>query len=160
MPQAKVGSTDAIMFYEDFDYLSDKFKHIPPNVFTIINFIPTLLTIYFWYHEQYIPFYIFLTIRMYIDCFDGYHARRQNMVTDLGDKLDHVQDFLFLLGVALVLNRNKKSKLSQAIGFSMLGAFVLFFLMESAEDTKVMGFFHDNAFIWLLIVTMSMIKCR
>lgn len=157
MPQAKPGSSDAILFYEDFDYISDELKDIPPNVFTIANFIPTALTVYFWYKEQYIPFYIFLTLRMYIDCFDGYHARRQNMVSDLGDKLDHIQDFLFLFGIAFSLNRNKKSILSQSIGFSMLGAFLLFFLIESAEDTQVMGFFHDNAFIWLLILTITMI---
>lgn len=82
------------------------------------------------------------------------------MISDLGDKLDHIQDFMFLFGIAFPLNRNKKSTLSQAIGFSMLGAFVLFFLVESAEDTQVMGFFHDNAFIWLLITTLTMILTR
>lgn len=96
---------------------------IHPNIITLCNI---LLRIYIIYNLQkniytYIPFYLLITC--FLDYLDGYIARKYNMVTKLGDFLDHIGDTIFIIYIYYtIINRlnNKYKKINLLILFIFL----------------------------------------
>lgn len=88
---------------------------IHPNIITLSNI---LLRIYIMHNLQKniyknIPIYIIFSC--FLDYLDGYIARKYNMITELGDYLDHIGDTVFLLFILYImitkLNNKYKNKI-------------------------------------------------
>lgn len=91
-----------------------KFLYFTPNILTFLSLILTLIGIYLFSKKYFIIGGILHFIGYYFDCADGNYARKYNMVSDNGDKFDHVSDFLkgiYLLYVICNLNIKYKTKL-------------------------------------------------
>ena len=81
-------------------------KHIPkmtPNIITVFGTAIGLLAIYFLQKENYMVALVLFWFSYYIDCLDGYYARKYDMITKLGDYLDHVRDVLIGITVIIVI---------------------------------------------------------
>lgn len=85
---------------------------IHPNIITSSNILLRIYIIYNLKNKiyKYIP--IYLIISCFLDYLDGYIARKYNMITQLGDYLDHVGDTIFMLYIyyILIINLNDKYK--------------------------------------------------
>ena len=77
-----------------------------PNIITAINIIPSIISLYFLYNTNYFLFFIFLIIRIILDCLDGHVARKYNKITNFGDKFDHYTDLIFYLILITLLCSN------------------------------------------------------
>lgn len=62
---------------------------IIPNHLTFISLIVTLIGEYLFFKDNYLVAGILYLIGYYFDCADGNFARKYDMVTELGDYLDH-----------------------------------------------------------------------
>jgi phosphatidylglycerophosphate synthase len=66
------------------------------------------------------------------DCFDGYFARKHDMITVFGDWYDHITDWLVVLLLCYVIYKNKninsKSKLYAFSGLILMFAFSAIFV--------------------------------
>ena len=98
-------------------------KYLPkvPNVITIFGAVIGLLSVYFLYKEMYVLALSFFWFSYYLDCLDGYYARKYDMITKLGDYLDHVRDVLIGFAVLIIIyfKLPEKFKLSFVIVISV-----------------------------------------
>lgn len=90
---------------------------IHPNIITLSNI---LLRIYIMYNIQKniyknIPIYIIFSC--FLDYLDGYIARKYNMITELGDYLDHIGDTIFLLFILYIMITKLNNKYKYKILF-------------------------------------------
>ncbi len=100
-------------------YVSDFFKkklNFTPNKITtlaVISWIISAIILYYTHDDnKYIllPFVIFFYLLSYfLDCFDGFFARKYDMITNFGDMYDHISDWTKSL-VFLVLFYLKMDK--------------------------------------------------
>jgi phosphatidylglycerophosphate synthase len=92
----------------------DKYKQLnfTPNKLTFMAFITGLITVYLIYKKQYKMAAFMFLLSYYYDIVDGKFARKYNMVTKLGDYLDHASDYIktFLLFGILYYDNPKKFK--------------------------------------------------
>ena len=74
--------------------LSPYFKNLnfTPNTLTTISLITGLLSVYYYTQQNYIYSAILFYISYMFDCWDGYYARRYQMISKFGDKYDHIKD--------------------------------------------------------------------
>ena len=69
--------------------------HSTPNNITTLSLICGLLCVYFLNNEENVNKYlafIFYLLAFLFDCLDGYYARKNNMMSKLGDMYDHYKD--------------------------------------------------------------------
>lgn len=92
---------DSLVTYKLVDIIAN--ENMEPNVITVINIIPSILSLYYLYKDEYILFFIFLIIRLFLDCLDGHVARKYNKTTDFGADLDHYTDMIFFILLIILL---------------------------------------------------------
>lgn len=66
-----------------------------PNTITILNLVPSILSIYFLIRKKMLFFWILLIIRIILDCLDGHVARKYNKISQLGGELDGLFDLCY-----------------------------------------------------------------
>ena len=73
-------------------YLSPLFRHLhfTPNTLTSISAIFGFMSVYKMYNKDYKQAGMLYFISYMFDCFDGFYARKYNMVTKYGDFYDHI----------------------------------------------------------------------
>ena len=87
--------------------------NITPNEITIFNILLRIIILYKLNKCKYDKIYILLIISCFLDYLDGYTARRYNMITKLGDYLDHIGDYIFTIIILYIIYyklRNSKFK--------------------------------------------------
>ena len=85
-------------------------KILTPNFFTLCSLIITLFSIYNINLKNFKIGAILYFVGYFFDCMDGNFARKHNMCTDFGDKLDHYSDIIKYILLILVLNKFIKNK--------------------------------------------------
>ena len=115
-------SFDSIFTYKFVDLISN--ENMEPNIITAINIIPSILSLYFLYNCNYFLFFIFLIVRLVLDCLDGHVARKYNKITPFGDKFDHYTDLIFYIILIVLLS------LKIDIIFILLITITIFLLLE------------------------------
>ena len=68
---------------------------ITPNMVTILNSFLALFIFYLAYNQKYIGVAILIQVYLFLDILDGNLARYKNMKSDLGAKLDNINDRVF-----------------------------------------------------------------
>jgi phosphatidylglycerophosphate synthase len=63
--------------------------NLTPNNITCLSFITGLLSAYFLHKGRILLFISFYIISYFLDCVDGYVARKYDMTSKFGDALDH-----------------------------------------------------------------------
>lgn len=71
---------------------------LTPNKLTLINIIIGLISVLFLFKSSLIFACLFVTNRL-LDILDGYMARKFNLKSDLGDKLDHWGDLALIIAL-------------------------------------------------------------
>lgn len=74
-----------------------------PNMLTIVRLLLIPVYLYFFLKGEYIISGVVFSVSGLTDFFDGYLARKYNMVTDLGRLLDPLADKLTLISILAVL---------------------------------------------------------
>lgn len=81
---------------------------ITPNQVTTLSAICSILVIYNMFYKNKLYCYIFYFLRHYLDCIDGFLARKTGQVTEFGDIYDHGIDRSF--GIAFIISTYMLSK--------------------------------------------------
>ena len=68
---------------------------ITPNMVTIFNSFLAIFIFYLAYNQKYIGVAILIQVYLFLDILDGNLARYKNMKSDLGAKLDNINDRIF-----------------------------------------------------------------
>ena len=76
------------------DYFSEIFYKLgfSANGLTGVSLILGIISIYYYIKKDYLKSSIFFFISYMFDCFDGFFARKYNMVSNFGDAFDHFRD--------------------------------------------------------------------
>ena len=93
--------------------LSPYFKKLnfTPNTLTTISMFFGIMTIYYYTQKRYIHSAIFYFIARLFDCFDGYYARKYNMVSKFGSMYDSIKDTVIsTIMFFLIYNKYKTLK--------------------------------------------------
>lgn len=103
MPEpTNIYSFDSAFTYKFVDLISN--ETMEPNMITMLNTIPSAFALYFLYVADYTFFFIFLIIRIVLDCLDGHVARKYNKTSTFGGYLDHCTDLVFYTGLLVLLS--------------------------------------------------------
>ena len=103
---------------------------VTPNMITYVSAIFGITVALLLYNGWYVTAGIFFLTSYILDCMDGNMARMYNMVTDYGDKLDHVTDMIQIMCTIIVIVIHPVFTLKVkiialiVIGLSMFGAFI------------------------------------
>lgn len=84
---------------------------ITPNMITIASLIIGLYAAYLITRKRHNKILIvsLIFVSYWLDCLDGFHARKYNLTSDFGDILDHVCDFIKFVGfMAALYYKNKR----------------------------------------------------
>lgn len=117
-------------FYSIADFLNPYFYKFgfTPNILTGFSILFTILSGYTFYLDYRVLTVIFVVLNYFFDCADGNFARKYNMESKFGDKLDHISDALgFVLFIYLFYKKNKN------LLFKLIPLGILFFLINSNE---------------------------
>lgn len=102
--------------YNTFNPIAGPFLHeklgLTPNMITLLSILSGLTSAYNLYKGRFTSSAILLVLAQTLDGIDGYVARKYNMTSKFGDRLDHYSDIIvFSLIFCLILKRLwKKSK--------------------------------------------------
>ena len=108
---------------EPLSILLNKYTNITPNIITTIGLIIGLVCVYCLNHQYYLISIPLYWITYFLDCLDGYYARKYNMTSNLGDYYDHFRDIIITCLIFVVLF-TKMSKYNYEYIFAFI--FVLF----------------------------------
>jgi len=97
-----------------------------PNILTCLSILFTILAAFTFYKDYRILTVIFLLLNYFFDCADGNFARKYNMESEFGDKLDHVSDALGCVLFIYLFYKKNKNLLIKLIPLGLL-----FFLIIS-----------------------------
>ena len=92
--------------------------NITPNIITTIGLFFGMLSIYNLINKNYLYSFIFYWICYYLDCLDGYFARKYDMVTEFGGYYDFTRDIIVNLVLVIIIFlqlKTNKSKIFFAI---------------------------------------------
>jgi phosphatidylglycerophosphate synthase len=118
------------------EYLSGYFRklNLTANDITSISALTGIYSIYLFVNKKYILSAIFFFISHAFDCFDGFYARKYNMVSEFGDYYDHISDFavdgimLYLIARKyLKLQNNNLKKYIPVILIPLMGLLIMHF---------------------------------
>lgn len=94
------------------EIIRKNFPSTTPNMITTVGLAVGLLSIYFLYKENYVLAFLLFWLSYYLDCLDGFYARKYNMITKFGDYYDHIRDLLVgALAVILVFIKLRSENL-------------------------------------------------
>lgn len=85
-----------------------------PNMITTIGTIFGILTLYCIYIDKFIPAFIFFWLSYFMDCLDGFYARKYKLYSKFGDYYDHIRDiiiFIFFTSLVFYKLKTKKEKI-------------------------------------------------
>ncbi|HEY9704234.1 MAG TPA: CDP-alcohol phosphatidyltransferase family protein [Allocoleopsis sp.] len=163
LPESLENPIDNII-YSSIHLLSDPlrktFPYLTPNDITSISIFFGTLGLYFLYKNNLVLFVLFFSIFYYLDCLDGFYARKYDMVTQFGDIYDHLRDIIiFSLLIILVVSKYYE-KISWWIMLLFVVLFILMQLQISCQQTYYIK--EDNTmesldFITLLCFNKEMI---
>lgn len=145
---------DNLFTYKICDMISN--KNMNPNIITLLNIIPSVLSIYFLYKNELILFFIFLIIRIFLDCLDGHVARKYNKVTHLGQMLDKYTDIIFYLVLLLVILRNYNLSIKICISILFIG--IIGFRINIPIITNLFDIIESNTIISIPLLCLIIIK--
>lgn len=104
------------IFYSIIKIISPKLNNITsstliPNIITFISLILSLISLYLFYkNKSLLLSSLLLFIGYFFDCWDGYYARKYNMVSKFGDYFDHISDLSkFILFIFILYNKKKNN---------------------------------------------------
>jgi len=101
-----------------------------PNDITTLSLIFGVISVISLYKGLVIPAIVAMLLSYFMDCIDGYYARKYNMVTEFGDLYDHIKDVLVFVAYIFVLFKRNKNKLTPKQWGYAIGV-LLFFLVMS-----------------------------
>lgn len=76
---------------------------VTPNMITLFGMCVRIWSIWSLFRGDKVSFLIGAILGYYCDCLDGHFARKYNMITVVGDLLDHFSDAMFQLGIVYYL---------------------------------------------------------
>ena len=88
--------------FRDSEFMKKLQKYIP-NILTASRIVFTPLVIYLGLSNQYIPLIIVAIIIAFTDFLDGFLARRWQVVSELGARLDVIGDKMLAIGLLIIL---------------------------------------------------------
>lgn len=92
-----------------------------PNTITTYSFIFGLISVYLYYHNNLVYFAICFMASYFLDCLDGYIARKYNMKSDFGEYYDSFSDVTVIILLLYVVYIKHYSKVNEKI--------ILFFII-------------------------------
>lgn len=104
-----------------------------PNSLTIIGILSSALCLYFLYVKNLYLSIIFFVIKVYFDYADGIMARKYNMQSKIGEKLDHYSDIAVGILIPLVIIASNKSKNVYIIITLLLIGIILLSIQNGCE---------------------------
>lgn len=123
--------------------------NISPNQITTVGLIVGLLSFYCILKKHYVLAFALFWLSYYLDCLDGYMARKYNMATTFGDFYDHFRDifilFLIVGAIWVNLNDNEKIIFSLVLALSIFGMIVHLGCQEQNSVTHE----HNHSLRWL-----------
>jgi len=113
------------------DYLSTFFNKLnfTANGLTGVSLILGILSIKYYIEKKYLISGILYFISYMFDCFDGFYARKYNMVSDFGDAFDHFRDILIGCIIFWLIFK-KYWKLGSWLRYLPFFAGIFFLIME------------------------------
>ena len=110
------------------EYLNPIFKkmNFTPNHLTTIAVIFEALSLYTFYHNKYFLAALFLLIQYFFDCCDGSYARTYKMETKFGDLYDHISDWIFAIGLVVLIIMKPISLKNKLIIFAIILGIAVF----------------------------------
>ena len=96
-----------------------------PNLITCFSVLIGFMSILFLFKNQTLFVILYVTNRL-LDVLDGYMARRFNLKTDIGDKLDHLGDLAIHIGLLIkTIFFSNLSLLATIALFTYIGEYIL-----------------------------------
>lgn len=143
-------SSDYIILYPLTKNILHLFKHISPNIITLINFyISIFITIFIFLYLNNPNFHIkicillLLIIRPFLDALDGAIARKYNKCTTLGAKFDYYTDLIYYSLIFLLFFYHQNFIIVLFIAIINFG--------HITQNNSLYIFIHDNT---LLLTTL------
>jgi phosphatidylglycerophosphate synthase len=93
-----------------------------PNMITTLGLIPSYYCIKFTYEDRFTEAAVMYALYFYLDCLDGFYARKYDMCTQFGDWYDHGTDIIFGITLLYVLH-NKCNN-----GIKLIGSILIILL--------------------------------
>ena len=115
-----------------------------PNMITTMNIFFRFYIIYTFVVEKRVDIYLLLMliVSQFLDVLDGTVARMYDMVTDFGDKLDHISDTIFFcIIIGNVLYQHYKFHIFAVLIAVLL--VVLIYNMQNIPFLKKFGYIED-----------------
>jgi phosphatidylglycerophosphate synthase len=93
------------ILYDLSEVFSEQFHKwgFTPNVLTTLSNIFFIFSVIYIYKQQYVIATILYIVAYFFDNFDGYFARKYDMVTVFGDYYDHTSDILKGIIIIIIL---------------------------------------------------------
>ena len=120
-----------VFLYKIIRYITPTFKKLnfTPNFITLLSLVFSVIGIYLFYKQTLLPLAAFLLLVGYLcDCWDGYFARKYNMVSRFGDYFDHGSDiikYILYIVVLFKLKRNNEHFIKYMIAIGVLSFLLL-----------------------------------
>ena len=101
-----------LLFYKIGDIISPIFYalNLTANHLTIIGLLLGLLSLYYLYVNNLLLFGILWMLSFFFDCIDGGYARKYKMVSEYGDMLDTVSDYIKIILLIFVVYKKYNFK--------------------------------------------------
>ena len=90
------------------------------NLITLYSALSGAVAVYGMYNYDVSTFLVAWTVSYFFDCMDGHFARKYDMVSQLGDLLDHVKDILLWLSVFIILFKKFTVPFSYLVWFAVV----------------------------------------
>jgi len=87
----------------EFIRMNDPHKLITPNMITTAGLIMGLIALAMIISKKYLLAFVFFWLYYFLDCLDGYYARRYDMVTQVGDYYDHFRDIFITTSACFLI---------------------------------------------------------
>jgi phosphatidylglycerophosphate synthase len=128
-----------------------KIIKILPNHITIFGIFISIISIYALYKNYYWVSAFLLLFRHFLDCLDGYYARKYKLESKTGDLLDHISDILtYISFTTLIVYKLKKDKRIFAILLIVLMFLISFTQLACQEKIYNNSADHNNSLRLLL----------
>ena len=120
-----------VFLYKIIRHITPTFKKLnfTPNFITLLSLVFSVIGIYLFYKQKLLPLASFLLLVGYLcDCWDGYFARKYNMVSRFGDYFDHGSDiikYILYIVVLFKLKRNNEHFIKYMIAIGVLSFLLL-----------------------------------
>ena len=110
-----------IVISEQLSEIFHKFN-FSPNQLTTISLLMGLLSLYMYIQGLYLISAVFFFIQYLFDCFDGYYARKYDMVTRFGDYYDHFKDVIIaiLIIIPIIINYNSQNNYKKCLPYVLI----------------------------------------